>query len=86
LCLGSAQSAGRALVALMVPAREAGRWFGFWGLSAKAAAIFGLLGIGLLQAWLGLENAILFCLFLFLAGLLASIPIRLADRRRAAAV
>ncbi|WP_017941220.1 MULTISPECIES: MFS transporter [unclassified Thioalkalivibrio] len=83
LCLGSAQSAGRALVALMVPAREAGRWFGFWGLSSKAAAIFGLLGIGLLQAWLGLENAILFCMFLFLAGLLASIPIRLADRRRA---
>ncbi|WP_018144395.1 MULTISPECIES: MFS transporter [unclassified Thioalkalivibrio] len=86
LCLGSAQSAGRALVALMVPAREAGRWFGFWGLSSKAAAIFGLLGIGLLQVWLGLENAILFCLFLFLAGLLASIPIRLADRRQAAAV
>ena len=86
LCLGSAQSAGRALVALMVPAREAGRWFGFWGLASKAAAIFGLLGIGLLQVWLGLENAILFCLFLFLAGLLASIPIRLADRRQAAAV
>ena len=86
LCLGSAQSAGRALVALMVPAREAGRWFGFWALAAKAAAIFGLLGVGLLQTWLGLANAILFCLFLFLTGLLASIPVRLPDRRRAADV
>ena len=79
-CLGAAQSAGRALVALMVPPREAGGWFGFWGLAAKAAAIFGLLGIGLLQAWLGLANAILFCLFLFLAGLLASAPVRLPAR------
>jgi len=77
LCLGSAQSAGRALVALMVPREEAGRWFGFWGLAGKAAAIFGLVGIGLLQLWLGLANAILFCLLLFLAALVATIRIRL---------
>ncbi|WP_018864865.1 MULTISPECIES: MFS transporter [Thioalkalivibrio] len=83
LCLGSAQSAGRALVGMMVPVREAGRWFGFWALSARAAAIFGLAGIGLLQAWLGLANAILFCLFLFVAALLASIPVRLPQRARA---
>ena len=77
LSLGSAQSAGRALVALMVPASEAGRWFGFWGFSGKAAAIFGLVGIGLLQLWLGLASAILFCLVLFLAGLIATARIRL---------
>ncbi|ADC71101.1 major facilitator superfamily MFS_1 [Thioalkalivibrio sp. K90mix] len=82
LCLGAAQSAGRALVGMMVPVREAGRWFGFWALSARAAAIFGLVGIGLLQAWLGLANAILFCLFLFVAALLASIPVHLARRNR----
>ncbi|WP_018174665.1 MULTISPECIES: MFS transporter [unclassified Thioalkalivibrio] len=82
LCLGAAQSAGRALVGMMVPVREAGRWFGFWALSARAAAIFGLVGIGLLQAWLGLANAILFCLFLFVAALLASIPLHLARRNR----
>jgi MFS transporter, UMF1 family len=77
LCLGSAQSAGRALVALMVPRQEAGRWFGFWGLAGKAAAIFGLVGIGLLQLWLGLANAILFCLLLFAAALVATVRIRL---------
>jgi UMF1 family MFS transporter len=77
LCLGSAQSAGRALVALMVPRQEAGRWFGFWGLAGKAAAIFGLVGIGLLQLWLGLANAILFCLLLFVAALVATVRIRL---------
>ncbi|AGA33067.1 major facilitator superfamily MFS_1 [Thioalkalivibrio nitratireducens DSM 14787] len=77
LCLGSAQSAGRALVALMVPREEAGRWFGFWGLAAKAAAIFGLIGIGLLQLWLGLANAILFCMLLFLAALVATLRVRL---------
>ena len=77
LSLGSAQSAGRALVALMVPRQEAGRWFGFWGLAGKAAAIFGLVGIGLLQLWLGLANAILFCLLLFGAALAATVRIRL---------
>jgi UMF1 family MFS transporter len=77
LCLGSAQSAGRALVALMVPRHEAGRWFGFWGLAGKAAAIFGLVGIGLLQLWLGLANAILFCLLLFVAALVATVRVRL---------
>jgi UMF1 family MFS transporter len=80
LCLGSAQSAGRALVALMVPRQEAGRWFGFWGLAGKAAAIFGLVGIGLLQLWLGLANAILFCLLLFVAALVATARIRLPAR------
>lgn len=80
LCLGSAQSAGRALVALMVPVAEAGRWFGFWGLAGKAAAIFGLMGIGLLQLWLGLANAIVFCMLLFLAGFLATLRIRLPRR------
>lgn len=80
LCLGSAQSAGRVLVALMVPGSEAGRWFGFWGLATKGAAIFGLMGIGLLQLWLGLANAILFCLLLFLAAFIATLRVRLPER------
>jgi MFS transporter, UMF1 family len=64
---------------LMVPVNEAGRWFGFWWLAGKAAAIFGLMGIGLLQLWLGLANAILFCLLLFLAAFLATLRVRLPD-------
>lgn len=82
LSLGSAQSAGRALVGMMVPAAEAGRWFGFWGMASRAAAIFGLVGVGLLQLWLGLANAILFCLVLFILGLLATSRIRLVHAER----
>lgn len=72
LGLGSAQSAGRALVALLVPAQEAGRWFGFWGLVNYAAAITGLLSMGLLQWWLGLQQAILLCAVLFAGAWLAT--------------
>ncbi|MFN4262201.1 MAG: MFS transporter [Thioalkalivibrionaceae bacterium] len=72
LSLGSAQSAGRTLVGLLVQPQESGRWFGVWGLSAKAAAIFGLIGVGLLQWAVGLAYAILFCAVLFIAGFVAA--------------
>ncbi len=85
LSLGAAQSAGRALVGMMVPVAESGRWFGFWGLSARAAAIFGLVGIGLLQMWLGLETAILFCLLLFMAAFVATLRVRLPQREASSA-
>jgi MFS transporter, UMF1 family len=65
LSLGSSQSAGRALVAILSPQTKAAEFFGFWGMAAKLAAVFGLLGLGLLQAWFGLQSAILFCAALF---------------------
>jgi MFS transporter, UMF1 family len=64
-CLGSTQSAGRALVGLFTPRGKAAEFFGFWGLCSKTAAIVGLLGLGLLQVALGLQAAILFCIVLF---------------------
>lgn len=71
LSLGSAQSAGRALVGMLSPRTRSAEMFGFWGLAAKLAAVFGLVGLGLIQAALGLANAIVFCLMLFLLGLAA---------------
>ena len=71
LSLGSAQSAGRALVGMLAPADKAGEFFGFWGVAAKLAAVFGLVGLGLLQAVVGLQPAILFCLLLFGAAIAA---------------
>ena len=65
LSLGSAQSAGRALVGLLTPAGKSAEFFGLWGTAAKLAAVFGMLGLGLLQAFFGLADAILFCLVLF---------------------
>ena len=65
LSLGSAQSAGRALVGLLTPTGKSAEFFGLWGTAAKLAAVFGMVGLGMLQLWFGLADAILFCLALF---------------------
>ena len=75
LSLGSSQSAGRALVGVLTPNGKAAEFFGFWGTASKLAAVFGILGLGLLQAWLGLATAIVFCLFLFIAAMLTVLPV-----------
>ena len=81
-CLGSTQSAGRALVGLLSPHNKAAEIFGFWGLFSKAAAIVGLIGIGLLQMAFGLQASILFCAFLFAAALLVAMRINETRGRR----
>ncbi len=75
LSLGSAQSAGRALVGVLTPNGKAAEFFGFWGTSSKLAAVFGILGLGLLQAWLGLATAIVFCLALFVVAMITVWPV-----------
>ena len=90
LSLGSAQSAGRALVGVLTPNGKAAEFFGFWGTSSKLAAVFGILGLGLLQTWLGLETAIVFCLVLFAIAMITVLPVnelrghRVADAWREA--
>ncbi len=70
MSLGSSQSASRTLVGLFTPEEKSAEFYGFWGLFYKMAGIFGIIGIGLLQAQFGLQNAILFCAFLFLAAII----------------
>jgi len=84
LSLGASQSAGRALVGMLTPRGKAAEFFGFWGTAGKLAAIFGILGLGLLQAWLGLATAIVFCLLLFAAAIVCAWPIDEARGHRAA--
>ena len=90
LSLGSSQSAGRALVGVLTPNGKAAEFFGFWGTASKLAAVFGILGLGLLQAWLGLATAIVFCLLLFAVAMLTVLPVNeqrgteVADRWREA--
>ncbi len=79
-CLGATQSAGRALVGLLAPAQRAAELFGFWGLMVKLASILGLIGIGILQRWLGLADAILFCALLFAVALAVLRPALRARR------
>lgn len=70
LSLGSSQSASRALVGLFSPEQKSAEFFGFWGLSNKIAGVFGIIGLGLLQAEFGLQQSVLFCAALFLIAIL----------------
>lgn len=83
LSLGSAQSAGRALVGALTPASKAAEFFGFWGMAAKLAAVFGMIGLGVLQAAFGLADAILFCLALFVVAIVTIL--RMDEQRGIAA-
>ena len=71
LSLGASQSAGRALVGILTPSARAAEFYGFWGVAVKLAGVFGILGLGLIQAWVGLGLSILFCILLFALALLA---------------
>ncbi|MBW6475576.1 MAG: MFS transporter [Chromatiales bacterium] len=77
LCLGATQSASRAIVGQLTPLARAAEFFGFWGLSHKLAAIIGLVGVGLMQAWVGLQNAILLCAFFFALAFLVSLRVNM---------
>ncbi|MCC5940419.1 MAG: MFS transporter [Balneolaceae bacterium] len=69
LSLGSSQSASRALVGLFTPEQKSAEFYGFWGLSNKIAGVFGIIGLGLLQAEFGLHQSVLFCAFLFIIAI-----------------
>jgi MFS transporter, UMF1 family len=84
LSLGPTQSASRALVGLFSPRDKAAEFFGFWGMANKAAGAVGVLGLGVLQTWVGLQVAILFCGVLFALALLVSIPVNQARGQAAA--
>lgn len=47
LCMGSSQSAGRALVAFLSPAGRSAEFFGLWGFATRLAAILGPLTYGI---------------------------------------
>lgn len=85
LCLGATQSATRVMVGLFSPPGRAAEFYGFWGLVYKLAAIIGLVGVGLLQALVGLQAAILLCALFFALALLAALGVDVTRGRRAAA-
>jgi MFS transporter, UMF1 family len=87
LCLGSSQSAGRALVGYLSPPSRSAEFFGLWGLAGKLSSILGPLTYGAVT-WITQGNhrvAILATGLFFIVGmtLLAGVD---TERGRAAAL
>ncbi|MGH8664482.1 MAG: MFS transporter [Burkholderiales bacterium] len=80
LCLGSSQSAGRALVGYLSPPERQGEFFGLWGLGVKLSSILGPITYGAIVAITQGEHRIAFLVtgIYFLAGLalLAGVDVR----------
>ena len=55
VCLGASQSAGRAMIGLLAPARRHGEFFGLWGLAVKLSSILGPLTYGVVT-WVTAGN------------------------------
>lgn len=87
LCLGSSQSAGRALVAYLSPAGRQAEFFGLWGLAVKCSSILGPLTYGVVSWLSGGDHrlAILLTGVYFVAGLMLLAGIN-AERGREAAL
>lgn len=71
VCLGSSQSAGRALVGYLSPADRRGEFFGLWGMAVKLSAILGPVTYGAVSWFSGGNHrlAMLVTGVFFLAGL-----------------
>ena len=72
ICMGSSQSAGRALVAYFSPTARAAEFFGLWGVATRLAAVLGPLTYGAVT-WITNNNhrlAMLITGGFFLAALL----------------
>jgi len=86
ICMGSSQSAGRALVGLLSPATRRAEFYGLWGLAVKLSSILGPLTYGLVT-WLSQGDhrlAILITGSYFLAGLAILAGVNVRRGRRAA--
>ena len=86
LCLGSSQSAGRAMVGYLSPPSRTGEYFGLWGLAVKLSAIVGPITYGLVTWVTGGDHrlAILVTGGYFVVGLAILGTIDVARGRRAA--
>ena len=87
LCMGSSQSAGRAMAGLLAPPAQRAEFYGLWTFATRLASIVGPLTYGAIT-WATDGNhrlAILSTAVLFVAGLLLLGPVDMARGERAAA-
>ncbi len=85
IAIGSSQSAGRAMVALLSPTAKSAEFFGLWGMAVKAASIVGPVTYGLINYLSGSHRlAVLATTVFFVAGLVLLAPIDEERGRRMA--
>jgi len=87
LCMGSSQSAGRAMAGLLAPPAQRAEFYGLWTLAARLASIIGPLTYGGITWATGGDHrlAIQSTAALFAIGLLLLWPVNMARGERAAA-
>jgi UMF1 family MFS transporter len=86
IAMGASQSAGRAMVGLLSPAKRRAEFFGLWGLAVKFSAILGPITYGL-ASWLSMGDhrlAILVTGSYFVVGLMLLGGVNVLRGRRAA--
>ncbi|HSE00088.1 MAG TPA: MFS transporter [Burkholderiales bacterium] len=86
ICMGSSQSAGRALVGYLSPPARTAEFFGLWGLAVKLSAILGPMTYGVVT-WVTLGNhrfAMLVTGIFFVIGMAILAGLDIARGRRAA--
>jgi UMF1 family MFS transporter len=86
VCMGSSQSAGRAMAGLLAPPRQLAEFFGLWTVAIRLASIIGPLSYGAIT-WMTGGNqrvAILSTTALFLAGLALLTRVNVTRGREAA--
>ena len=86
LCMGSSQSAGRALAGLFAPRAQLAEFYGLWTFAIRLASIIGPLSYGAITWATGGNQrlAIMATAGLFVAGLVLLLPIDVKRGRRSA--
>jgi UMF1 family MFS transporter len=86
LCMGSSQSAGRAMAGVFSPQRQNAEFYGLWTFAIRLASIVGPLSYGTIT-WMTDGNqrtAILCTSVMFVVGLMLLIPVNMERGRNAA--
>jgi MFS transporter, UMF1 family len=77
LCMGSSQSAGRAMAGLFAPASQRAEFYGLWTFATRLSAIVGPVTYGLVTWWTSGNHrlAILSTALFFVLGLVLLVPV-----------
>jgi len=86
VCMGSSQSAGRAMAGMFSPRRQLAEFYGLWTFAVRLASIIGPLSYGAITWMTGGDQrtAILSTAVLFAVGLALLIPVNVQRGREAA--